>query len=322
MKLLVVEDSELVQEYLILTLKNAGFKHTEICDNAEDAIAAVQKPGKIPDLILMDITLPGMSGIDATRELKNIEYIKDIPVIMLTAHSSEEYLEAAFSAGAVDYITKPVKKVELLARLNSALRLKREMDRRKRQEQALIDMNLRLARVNEQFEKLSQVDSLTGLSNRRHFDHILELEWNMAVTERSSLAIMMIDVDYFKPYNDNYGHQAGDAVLVDLSERMLAILSRPGDHIARYGGEEFIVLLPGTDEVGAATVAEKLKQGIANLAIPHAYAGEKIITVSVGVAACQPTASDNRETLISRADKALYHAKQCGRNNVQAFSSI
>lgn len=169
---------------------------------------------------------------------------------------------------------------------------------------------------NAELEYLSSHDSLTGLHNRRTADEILQREWNRAVRAKSSITLMMIDVDHFKKYNDLYGHQAGDACLQRIASEMKLVLNRPSDLLARYGGEEFIAILPETNKQGAAQVAEKIRQAIVDIEIPHEGSDKNVVTVSIGVGTTQPVRLMNFEKLVSCADSALYRAKERGRNRV------
>ena len=177
-------------------------------------------------------------------------------------------------------------------------------------QQQLLDTNLVL-------QRLMNSDGLTGLSNRRHFDEYLELEWRRAMRDQSQLSLLMIDVDYFKAYNDNFGHLEGDEALRKVATAIREACSRPSDLPARYGGEEFALVLPGTSPGGARLMAEKLRQSVLALKIPHATPdGGESLTVSIGVSTFTPQQGGDSRQLISAADKGLYLAKHNGRNRV------
>ncbi|MNH05436.1 Phytochrome-like protein cph2 [compost metagenome] len=177
-------------------------------------------------------------------------------------------------------------------------------------QQQLLDTNLML-------QRLMNSDGLTGLSNRRHFDEYLELEWRRAMREQQQLSLLMIDVDYFKAYNDSFGHLAGDEALRQVAEAIRGSCSRPTDLPARYGGEEFVLVLPNTSPGGARLVAEKLRQTVLGLGIPHtAPVPDSYLTVSIGLATQTPSIGSHSRQLISAADKGLYQAKNGGRNQV------
>src|SRR5207302_7100922 len=198
------------------------------------------------DVILMDVTMPQIDCIEACRQLKAQPRLRDIPVIMVTGRTEDGDLAAAFSAGAMDYIPKPIKVVELLARLRSALALKRELDERRARQLELLEVTRQLRDANHRLERLSTQDPLTGIANRRSFQTTLSREWGRAVREAAPVSLVMIDVDHFKGYNDRYGHPRGDEVLRKVAQTLRGQLKRPGDLLARYGGEEFVSLLTHT----------------------------------------------------------------------------
>lgn len=189
----------------------------------------------------------------------------------------------------------------------------RDVDLRKQLENDLIEKNNRLKRI-------SNMDGLTEIFNRRYFDTMLEEEWEKAIENNTSLALIMFDIDYFKFYNDTYGHQQGDECIKEIAHVGKTVLNRPHDLIARYGGEEFAVILPQTCKNGAMKVAETIRKSVQVLAIPHVNSKVKpIVTVSVGVATVEPTRDMNHLQLVVDADDALYKAKKDGRNRVQFY---
>ena len=188
---------------------------------------------------------------------------------MVTAKAEGVDLKSAFDAGAVDYVTKPVKKIEFLTRIRSVLRLKHEMDKRKARERELLEMTQELDRANQRLKYLSYIDELTDIANRRYFEENFDQEWNRAMRYSRSLALVMIDIDMFKNYNDTYGHKEGDVCLRKVATALKHTLKRPGDFVARYGGEEFITVLPDTDITGAAAIAESMRSDVRSLRIEH-----------------------------------------------------
>jgi len=312
MAILIVDDSELSRRYLADMLEEAGYKHLLCASSAEMAFAVI---GRGVDLILLDINLPHKSGIETCRELKADPEHADIPVIIISGIEHLEGLQAAFDAGAMDYLTKPPNKVELLARIRSALHLKTEMDQRKAREAELLALNQRLESLNSELEKASSTDSLTGLANRRYFNEFMLREWRRAIRDKTELAILMIDIDHFKNYNDTKGHLAGDVCLQNVAMALQRPIKRPADLLARYGGEEFVAVLPETGREGAQQLAAVLHQEIRRMALPHpASATADTITVSIGIAVMTPASQMTVEQVLDKADQALYQAKNGGRN--------
>jgi diguanylate cyclase (GGDEF)-like protein len=325
---LVVDDSRLSLAHTSETLQAQGYTDLSTATTASQALEVLGVHGGHPpregfDLVLLDLILPDMDGLRACRLLKNVDHLKDVPVIILTGRTDSDSLEQAFAAGAMDYISKPPGRVELLARVKSALALKAEVDRRKKRERELMDITARLSAVNQELRRLSSQDGLTGLSNRRLFDSTLDREWRRARRSGQPLALMMIDIDHFKKYNDHYGHLAGDDCLRQVARIISESLERAGDMAARYGGEEFVGLMPGTDAEGAAELAEQVRAKTARAALPHAASPiSRVVTVSVGVAAVVPDPKLAPAQLVEAADQALYQAKEQGRDQVAAARDL
>lgn len=249
-----------------------------------------------PDLILMDIVMPEMDGMEVLRRLKGSDLTAQIPVIFVTGHHDDEAEEAGLQAGAVDFIAKPIRPVIVRARVRTHLMLKYQSD-------LLRDMAI--------------IDGLTGIPNRRRFDEVLNIEWQRCVREKQVLSLALIDIDFFKQFNDTYGHQAGDACLVSVAHALRASLNRPPDLLARYGGEEFVCLLPQTAADGAIHVANELLESVRRLNIAHATSkAANVVTISVGVSTIQPTVAGDCAQSLRLADEALYRAKHSGRNTV------
>ena len=214
MSILIVDDSRHVHTQLHVFLKAGDLSDLSFAGSAAEAfdllgISAKKQAGKAFDLILMDIKMPTIDGIEATRRIKLVESFQDVPIIMVTGDDSPESLQVAFEAGAVDYITKPIKSLELLARVRSSLKLKHETDMRKAREQELIELadalkktNEQLEQANEKFRQMALIDGLTGVSNRRFFDEAIAREWKRLARSKQPLSLMMIDIDYFKSIND------------------------------------------------------------------------------------------------------------------------
>lgn len=320
MSILIVDDSLVSRTFIGDLLIEFGYEELNLCESVEEAYQVIgfDDAGRTAtdlDLILLDINLPGKNGIEACREISRHPVFCDVPVIIISGADYLEGLDAAFAAGAVDYITKPPSHTELLARVRSALRLKTEMDQRKAREADLLVLNQRLAEMNRELERLSVTDSLTGLANRRSFNEYLHREWSREQRTQLPFSVIMIDIDHFKRYNDRYGHLEGDVCLQKVSWALQSALCRGGDLLARYGGEEFIAILPHTDEQGAADLAKAFHARIRELAIPHdASPVAPIVTISVGLASVIPNRSLSPAQVVAMADEALYQAKQFGRN--------
>jgi diguanylate cyclase (GGDEF)-like protein len=329
MSLLIVDDEPYTRLLLTTLLRSTGYASVLEAESPRQAFAllGLDDDGEPPegrqvaaeiDLILMDVNMAEMDGIEVLRRIKAVPRLADIPIIMVTSHDQIEYLTAAFESGATDYMTKPPKRQELVARIRGALRLKAEMDRRKAREADLIEVTRQLALANRELARLSALDPLTGIPNRRQLDELLDAEWKRAVRSENPLSLLILDVDCFKSYNDTYGHQRGDSCLREVATTLCDAVQRPSDIVARYGGEEFVVILPDTDVGGAAHVAERLRARVAGRAMEHRasdVAGH--VTISVGVAATIPRRDSLVAALISSADQALYEAKQAGRNRVK-----
>jgi len=325
-KILAVDDSK---EYLVLLkriLHQEGYTETEEAVSAEEAfkILSLNDSNYHPDidLILMDVVMPGTDGIQACREIKSKEHLKDIPLIIITSKTEEDTLKAAFDAGAMDYVTKSTSKVVLVARVKSALLLKEERDQRKARERELMETARLLEKANQKLQEQSFLDGLTGIANRRRFDEYIKKEWARAVRNGSTISLIMADIDHFKSYNDNYGHLAGDDCLKKVARLLYQTLKRPADLVARYGGEEFVVLLPETDLEGAKLLAEKIRSNVEDAGLPHAYSeAHDRVTVSLGVSSILPSPQRESSELVKNADEALYRAKEKGRNRVEAYLS-
>lgn len=319
MRILVVDDSLDSRLLIQRILEQEGHRDFVLVASALEAFRELGLDGSIPaspvDLIIMDLHLPGMNGIEACSRLNADARVRDIPVIVITASPEDGHLRGAFEAGAVDYLAKPVNSVELSARVRSVLRLKGEMDQRKARERELLEVTLRLAEANRELERLSFLDGLTGITNRRRLDEIVDHEWKRASRDGEPLSAILVDVDCFKAYNDRYGHLAGDDCLRRVASALRDVLRRPGDVVARYGGEEFAAVLPGTDAPGARLVAESMRQAVERLGLEHAGStAGPVVTISLGVVTVIPDARSGPAALFTAADAALYRAKNEGRN--------
>jgi len=278
-----------------VSFANTGYRALEVASAA------------LPNLILLDIGLPDLNGIEVCRRLKDDHLTRDIPVLFVTSNESE--LERAFEAGCVDYIRKPIHEAELRGRVKVHVRINQLIDQ-------LTYSNQRLTEANRSLSRLSVTDGLTGIANRRRFDTALELEWRRALRDREPLSCMMVDVDAFKKFNDTYGHLHGDTCLSAVAKTLAQVVNRAGDTVARYGGEEFSLLLPNTAAQGATHQAERIRAGVAALDLASSIQGFAGVTVSIGVAEMVPARDTTAGDLLLAADTALYQAKNGGRNRV------
>lgn len=289
-KILIVDDVKMNRQLIALILKD-DYK-VILASNGEQALQRARK--HCPDLILLDIVMPDMSGHDVLKHLKNDPFTHKIPVVFLTALTSESEEEAGLLMGAVDYITKPLRPAIVRARINIHMQL--------------IDQHKKLEALNNQ-------DGLTGIYNRRKFDLSLEKEWRRSLRNETPLSVVMIDVDYFKFYNDNYGHGAGDTVLLTVAKTLNKCINRAADVCARYGGEEFALILPELTLKGLQKVCEICRQAIASLKIPHDFSStSKHVTISIGGVSGIPDEDFSYKELLMQADNNLYQAKEAGRN--------
>ncbi len=275
----------------------------------------------LPDLILLDIEMPDISGFDVCAVIKSDPLFVDVPIIFVTSHQDREIESRALTSGAIDFIHKPPHPLVVKARVKNYLTLKRQTD------------HLKL---------LSSLDGLTGIANRRCFDTALHQEWRRAFRNQTPLALLLVDVDYFKQFNDTYGHQAGDQCLRVIADVLANIVKRPGELAARYGGEEFVILLPYCTQEQTVFLAEMICAEVRMLALPHETSDvAATVTVSIGISSIETIkktrASDQSsyregflidsddlgaEDLVLTADQAMYDAKHEGRNRVCVFKTL
>jgi two-component system, cell cycle response regulator len=299
-KILVIDDSRLISHVAKTILTKQ--EHEVIL--AQDGLSGLQAAkSEHPDLILLDLVMPVMDGYQVCQELKKDEKIKEIPVIMLTSKAEPADKVRGLELGALDYVVKPFDEGELVARVNIQLRLKQLYEA--------------LQEKNQQLEKLANRDGLTGLYNHRYFHEQLSQDFLRAKRYHESLSCILLDIDYFKKFNDTYGHQTGDIVLSTLGQ-VIRDTIRDSDSAARYGGEEFAIILHYTERQAALHVAERLRQ-----TVEHRDVRDKDnvlrITISLGVATFPHEQIHNHKQIVEFADKALYKAKKNGRNRVESW---
>jgi len=294
-RILVAEDSLVVRTVVCDQLEDEGYDVVEAVDG-ESALAACATAR--PDAILLDIEMPGLDGHQVLARLKADDDLKDIPVVFLTGRTGTDDMVAGLRAGAHDYLKKPFEPAELIARIGGAVRIKRLQD----------ELRVR----NEQLDRLSRIDELTGLHNRRHVDEQLKKEISTARRHDQPLAVLMLDIDHFKSVNDQEGHPAGDRVLQEFAARVQAV-TRDGDVVGRWGGEEFIIIAPQTSVSEALTLGERLRQAITERPVDL---GDRAVSITVSIGCAVGVGTP--EQLVEQADTALYRSKSEGRDRVSA----
>lgn len=303
-RIMIVDDDPGTIRVLAEILKEVGKIH--FTTKGADALALAHSAQ--PDLILLDVEMPDLDGFAVCEQLKRDPHFRDVPIIFVTSHEDMEMESRALTSGAIDFIHKPPHPMVVKARVMNYLALKHQTERLK---------------------MLSMEDGLTGIANRRAFDEALKIEWRRAYRNEYPLSLLMLDVDYFKRYNDTYGHQAGDDCLRALSRLFSDTVKRPGEMVARYGGEEFVVMLPNCPLDEACILGEMLCAGVRKLAIEHSTSdAAKVVTISIGASCMQPGREQHNDAmdrgerplnaldLLVSADHALYESKHMGRDRV------
>ena len=320
-KILIVDDRIEQVKVLRFTLERKGYQ----IEHSLDGETGIQLAHSIlPDLILLDINMPKLDGYQVCHHLKSHQQTKEIPIIFLTAAEDVDCKVKGLELGGVDYVTKPFDLKEILARIHRQLEVS-ELQKQLKQRNKLLqqeinkcnqaEKNLYLA--NQQLKQLVITDSLTKVANRLRFDRYLSQEWKRLTREKAPLGLILCDVDYFKLYNDRYGHQAGDECLTKVAQAINRAVQRPADLVARYGGEEFAVIVPNTDAAGTTYIAHKIKVAVGSLAIRHELSDvSEYVTLSQGVTNIVPSHNLKEDSLITMADLALYDAKKQGRNRI------
>lgn len=271
----------------------------KIAKNGQKALEIANSDNK-PDLILLDVIMPGINGYEVCKKLKSNLSTQNIPIIFVTGNDSPIDEEYGLNLGAVDYIKKPFNPSIAKIRVKNHIKLKLKSDA---------------------LEELSMCDALTHIPNRRYFEERYDVKYKEALRENISLSVMMIDIDYFKQYNDNYGHGRGDDVLTKVAITLKNTLKRPSDMIARYGGEEFVAILKDTTVDGAKKVATEMIETIKNLKISHKYSQiSEYITISIGISHKNIDEDKSKNDILLEADKALYKAKESGRDRYEIYN--
>jgi two-component system chemotaxis family response regulator WspR len=313
--MLLVDDQPMIGEAVRRAIMGEHDIDFHYCGDALEAVN-VAKLLK-PTVILQDLIMPGMDGFDLVRAYRAEATLRDIPIIVLSTTEDPAAKSAAFSLGVDDYLVKLPDKIELLARVRHHSRAYLNQLQRDDAYRALRKSQQLLLEKNLELERLTGIETLTGLSNRKYFDDFMEAQWRRAIRESSAFSILMIDIDNFKAYNDTYGHVAGDEILKFIGNALVEGCRRPTDLPARFGGDEFVVALAGTAVDTALALSENILESIRITALPHP--GPRVagsVTVSIGCATMSPRHGDSYVELLEAADAALYEAKRAGKNRI------
>lgn len=319
--ILVVDDDHLTRQLLRRVMEKEGYQVVE-ATNGEQGLEVYKRLK--PHLVLLDALMPVMDGFicctklqrlstdsslssDALTNIKTLQGASPAPVLMITNLNDQESVDRAFAVGATDYVVKPIHLPVLRQKVRRII------------QQTQLYQELKIA--NQELQRLAALDGLTGVANRRRFDEYLSDEWQRMARDQLPISLILADIDFFKKYNDTYGHQAGDACLRRVADALRFCAKRSVDLVARYGGEEFAVILPHTTTEGAFQVAEEIRTTVNSLKIAHANSTvSPSVTLSLGIACMYPMPSTSPTMLIAAADVALYQAKAAGRN--QSFPQI
>ena len=312
---LLVDDQAMIGEAVRRQLADQDDILYHYCNDGSVALETAARLA--PTVILQDLVMPGVDGLALVAQYHAHPGTRDIPVIVLSSKDDPTVKSECFAAEVSDYLVKLPDRIELIARIRHHHRAYLNLRQRDAAYRALSESQHKLIEMNLVLQRLSHVDGLTGISNRRYLDEYLEMEWRRSARELGEFALLMIDVDYFKAYNDAFGHLAGDEVLRRVAHAVRDCLHRPADLAARFGGEEFVVVLPGTGADGARVVGERIRARVRELALAHDAPGAgPVVTASVGGAAVMPVRGMQATGLLAVADQAMYTAKHAGKDRV------
>lgn len=315
--LLLIDDQAMIAEAVRRALSSEKDIEFHYCQDPTKGIKLATEINAT--VILQDLVMPDIDGLMMVRYFRVNKDTAQIPIILLSTKDEASIKSKAFSLGANDYMVKLPDKIEMIARVRYHSQAYINQLQKDEAFRALEESKAKLAEANRTLQKLSSLDGLTGIANRRNFDETLNKEWNRAMRSEKSIGLLMLDIDFFKFYNDHYGHQGGDDCLKKVAKGLDSAIHRETDFLARYGGEEFSGILPDTDLNGSVKVAEEMRLAIKDLRIEHAKSTvSDLVSVSIGVSAIIPRQGTDPKILIGAADQALYKAKEDGRDRVKS----
>ena len=317
---LLVDDQAMIAEGIRRMLAEEADIAMHYCAEPMNAVSMAIEVGATT--ILQDLVMPEVDGMTLVRFYRNHPKLKDTPVIVLSSKEDAKTKSEAFENGANDYLVKLPDKIELIARIRAHSKSYVAQQERDEAFEKMRSMQDEISKANEELEeknkmlhKLSTMDGLTGIANRRCFDETLVKEWDRGRRNGTVMSLIMVDIDFFKPYNDHYGHQGGDDSLQAVAQTLESALKRAGDIVCRYGGEEFTVVMPNTDAEGAQLVAEDIRAAVQAKELPHEKSQvSDFVSISLGVSTVVPSEKYTSKQMILVADSALYFAKHNGRN--------
>lgn len=325
---LLVDDQTMIAEALKEMLSDQQDISFHYCQDPARAIPMAMEVKAT--CILQDLVMPQVDGITLVRFFRHNPATSDVPIIVLSSKEDSIIKRDAFEQGANDYLVKPPDKIELVARVRAHTKsytAQKERDeafsRLREMQERLEKTNAELEKSNDILQKLSSLDGLTGVANRRSFEQSLEREWRRAKRELAPLSLIIMDIDFFKLYNDHYGHLGGDECLISVAKSLAESVQRPGDTVCRYGGEEFAAILPDTDMKGAEKLAERFRSRVVAMRIQHDRSTvSEYVSISIGTVTMLPQQPVDIPELIQLADQALYKAKRNGRNCFEQSDSL
>lgn len=304
---LIADDDKFMRIQISHAMKQEGYR-VEVVEDGEQCLIAYTHLH--PDIVLLDVRMPVMDGFTCCARLQALPDAEFTPVLLITGLEDQGSVDLAFESGAADYVTKPIHWAVLRQRV-------RRLIQQSAQSRQITTLLKKVEQANDELQRLVAIDGLTQIANRRCFDEYLDQEWRRLAREQAPLSLILCDIDFFKLYNDSYGHQAGDYCLQEIAKAISIATKRPADLVARYGGEEFAIILPQTEADGAVQLAETIRVTVRELRTVYLNPQSQTpLTLSFGVASTIPTAQMTPAMLINTADKALYQAKAGGRDRV------